>query len=91
MALALNTEIGVNDVDIALGDCVNRTLRQANSASNTVFSDLKRQSIHHPSIVFYKNRWMRSIVYSILTYRKMKYKDFFGRKLPFCNSFRTPF
>jgi len=84
MALALDADIGVYNVYIALGDSADRTLRQANPASNTVFSNLKRQSIHHPSGYFYyKNSWMRSIVYSILTHVKMKYKDFFGRKYGF--------
>ena len=43
MALALDADIGVYYVDVSLGDGVNRTLRQADPACDTVFSYLKRQ------------------------------------------------
>jgi len=49
MALALNAKIGVYNVDIPLGNCINRTLRQTNPASYAVFSNLKRQWISPPS------------------------------------------
>src|SRR3990172_1468255 len=70
----------ISPSEIALTGHSGRQTPQATQSSVI----LRDNGYHHlPGILIYKNSWLRSIVYSILTYKKMKYKIFFGRKSAF--------
>jgi hypothetical protein len=78
MALAFDTEIGVDYVYIPFGNGINRAFRQADPAGNAIFRYLKRQNLSPPFRIFVVEQasGRGSFVYSILTHRKPNYKIF---------------